>query len=165
MPEDRLGTPDILLMVSEEVLVFDNLAGTIRLVVNADPAHRDALSCARARLDELVLKLRQPVPPLPDLDLAAAGSAELEKSAASDFTQAMYETSVERIKEYVLAGDVMQVVPSQRMSIPFADSAAQPLSRLCVTSTRRLICFSWISMTFMSSGPPRRFSLASSRVR
>ena len=37
-PPDRLGTPDILLMVSEEVLVFDNLAGTIRLVVNADPA-------------------------------------------------------------------------------------------------------------------------------
>lgn len=124
-PEDRLGTPDILLMVSEEVLVFDNLAGTIRLVVNADPAHRDALSCARARLDELVLKLRQPVPPLPDLYLAAAGSAELEKSAVSDFTQAMYETSVERIKEYVLAGDVMQVVPSQRMSIPFA---APPLN-------------------------------------
>ena len=121
MPEDRLGTPDILLMVSEEVLVFDNLAGTIRLVVNADPAHRDALSRARVRLDELVSKLRQPVPPLPDLDLAAAGSADLEKSAASDFTQAMYEASVERIKEYVLAGDVMQVVPSQRMSIPFAD--------------------------------------------
>jgi anthranilate synthase component 1 len=38
VPPDRLGTPDILLMVSEEVLVFDNLAGTIRLVVNADPA-------------------------------------------------------------------------------------------------------------------------------
>ena len=43
MPPDRLGTPDILLMVSEEVLVFDNLAGTIRLIVNADPSADHAL--------------------------------------------------------------------------------------------------------------------------
>tara|TARA_R110000823_G_scaffold195624_5_gene326938 strand:+ start:15343 stop:16827 length:1485 start_codon:yes stop_codon:yes gene_type:complete len=119
MPPDRLGTPDILLMVSEEVLVFDNLAGTLRLVVNADPAEADALAAAEARLDELVERLREPVPPLPDVDLGAADSSALEEAADSDFTQPMYEAAVERVKEYVLAGDVMQVVPSQRMSIPF----------------------------------------------
>ena len=119
MPPDRLGTPDILLMVAEEVLVFDNLAGTIRLVVNADPARADALALALARLNELIERLREPVPPLPEVNLAAADSAALEQRAESDFTQAMYEASVNKIKEYVLAGDVMQVVPSQRMSIPF----------------------------------------------
>jgi len=118
-PPDRLGTPDILLMVSEEVLVFDNLSGTIRLVVNADPGRENALDHARARLGELIERLRAPVPPLPDVNLAAADSAALEQSAESDFTQAQYEASVDKIKEYVLAGDVMQVVPSQRMSIPF----------------------------------------------
>jgi anthranilate synthase component 1 len=51
--------------------------------------------------------------------LAAADSSDLEQQADSDFTQDMYEASVEKVKEYVLAGDVMQVVPSQRMSIPF----------------------------------------------
>ena len=124
-PPDRLGTPDILLMVSDEVLVFDNLAGTIRLIVNADPAQDDALAKAQHRLAALVQQLREPMSPLPDVVLAAADSAVLEQQAESDFTQAMYEASVEKVKEYVLAGDVMQVVPSQRMSIPFT---APPLN-------------------------------------
>ena len=119
-PPDSLGTPDILLMVSEEVLVFDNLAGTLRLIVNADPAVENALQLAQQRLQELVARLRQPMDPLPEVVLGAAGDVELERQAESDFTREQYEAGVERVKEYVLAGDVMQVVPSQRMSIPFA---------------------------------------------
>lgn len=125
MPPDKLGTPDILLMLAEEVLVFDNLAGTIRLVVNADPAIDGALASANARLDSLVKQLREPMPPLPEVNLQAAASSALEAEATSGFTQPQYEEAVEAVKEYVLAGDVMQVVPSQRMSIPFA---APPLN-------------------------------------
>ncbi len=124
-PPDGLGTPDILLMLSEEVLVFDNLAGTIRLIVNADPARENALGEAHARLAALVQRLREPMAPLPEVVLDAADSAVLEQQAQSDFTQEMYEASVDKVKEYVLAGDVMQVVPSQRMSIPFT---APPLN-------------------------------------
>lgn len=124
-PPDRLGTPDILLMVSDEVLVFDNLAGTLRLIVNADPVQPDALAAAEARLSALVARLREPMSPLPEVVLAAADSAALEQQAQSDFTQDRYAAAVEKVKEYVLAGDVMQVVPSQRMSIPFA---APPLN-------------------------------------
>ena len=118
-PPDRLGTPEVLLMVSEEVLVFDNLAGTIRVVVNADPSREDALENAEQRLQELVARLPQPMAPLPDVVLHGADSAELEQRAESDFTQGMYEEAVDKVKEYVLAGDVMQVVPSQRMSVNF----------------------------------------------
>ncbi|MBN7797766.1 anthranilate synthase component I [Parahaliea mediterranea] len=125
MPPDRLGTPDILLMVSEEVLVFDNLAGTIRLVVNADPTREGALESAERRLAELVAKLPEPMPPLPPVELGAALDEELERQASSDFTYDSYAAAVERVKEYVLAGDVMQVVPSQRMSVPFS---APPLN-------------------------------------
>lgn len=67
----------------------------------------------------LVEQLRQPMPPLPEIELSGADSAALEQQAQSDFTQQMYEASVNKVKEYVLAGDVMQVVPSQRMTIPF----------------------------------------------
>jgi anthranilate synthase component 1 len=124
-PPDHLGTPDILLMVSEEVLVFDNLAGTIRLIVNADPAVESALERAQQRLQTLVARLPLPMQPLPEVVLDAADDAELEQQAESDFTREMYEASVDKVKEYVLAGDVMQVVPSQRMSIPFS---APPLN-------------------------------------
>ncbi len=124
-PPDELGNPDILLMVSEEVLVFDNLAGTIRLVVNADPALDDALEKAQQRLRALADKLREPMPPLPDVALHAAGSAALEEKASSHFTETAYYEAVEKVKEYVLAGDVMQVVPSQRLNVPFS---APPLN-------------------------------------
>lgn len=119
MPPDQLGTPDILLMVSDEVLVFDNLAGTIRLIINADPTTENAYENAQQRLRELIAKLPQPMPPLPDVVLDPQGGPDLEALAESDFTQEEYEASVERVKEYVLAGDVMQVVPSQRMTLPF----------------------------------------------
>ena len=119
VPPDKLGTPDILLMVSEEVLVVDNLAGTIRLIVNADPATEEAFERSQQRLQDLVARLPQPMVPLPEVRLDASDSAQLEQQAESDFTQEQYEAAVDRVKEYVLAGDVMQVVPSQRMSLPF----------------------------------------------
>jgi anthranilate synthase component 1 len=124
-PRDELGNPDILLMVSEEVLVFDNLSGTIRLIINADPQRPGALREARERLSELTLKLREPMPPLPDVALAGADSDVLEASATSHFDEAGFARVVERIKDYVLAGDVMQVVPSQRLQVPFS---APPLN-------------------------------------
>ena len=124
-PPDELGNPDILLMVSEEVLVFDNLSGTIRLIVNADPERPNALAEAQERLRNLALKLREPMPPLPDVALSGASSDALEASASSHFDESGFAQVVERIKDYVLAGDVMQVVPSQRLQVPFS---APPLN-------------------------------------
>ena len=124
-PPDQLGTPDILLMVSDEVLVFDNLAGTIRLIVNADPAQPQAFETAQQRLAALSSRLSVQMSALPNVALSPPVDAILEQSADSNFTQAEYETAVEKVKDYVLAGDVMQVVPSQRMSLPFA---APPLN-------------------------------------
>lgn len=125
MPPDTLGNPDILLMLSEEVLVFDNLAGTIRLIVNADPNEPDAYEGAQRRLRALVEQLPLPMQPLPEVSLHAAQDDVLESQVESEFTQQRYEDAVNVVKEYVLAGDVMQVVPSQRMSVPFA---APPLN-------------------------------------
>ena len=124
VPADELGTPDILLMVSEEMVVFDNLSGTLQLVVTADPSVEGAFEQAQQRLDELVARLRQPTPQPAPIDLAAAEQARAEEiipesEFRSHFTREQYFAAVDRIKEYVLAGDVMQVVPSQRLSLPF----------------------------------------------
>lgn len=120
VPADQLGTPDIMLMLSEEVVVFDNLAGTLQIVVHADPANEDALAAAGRRLDELEAMLEGDAPSNTGVNLGAAAGGVLDEGRfESDFTQEEYEHAVERIKEYTLAGDVMQVVPSQRMSIEF----------------------------------------------
>lgn len=123
-PPDTLGNPDILLMVSDQVLVFDNLSGTLRLVVHADPSVEDAYDQAQSRLDELEKMLRDQLPNLSGVELEnlqTVGNAPgLEESDfQSDFTQEAYEQAVEKIKEYTLAGDIMQVVPSQRMTVDF----------------------------------------------
>ncbi|MDB4137823.1 chorismate-binding protein [Gammaproteobacteria bacterium] len=110
-----LDTPDILLMLSEEVVVFDNLRGTIAFVITVDPADADAFDKAHARIDALESQLSKaaPLPPLP----IQRGISDAD--FVSHFDQAGFESVVERIKEYIVAGDVMQVVISQRMSVEF----------------------------------------------
>ncbi|HEB77698.1 MAG TPA: anthranilate synthase component I [Methylothermaceae bacterium] len=118
---DPLGTPDILLMVSEDLLVFDNLSGTLELITHADPGEPDALTRAQVRLADWVSRLRASCP-YPD---QAVGPPIHERDFISGFTREGFESAVRRIKEYIVEGDVMQVVLSQRLSIPFH---GQPLS-------------------------------------
>jgi anthranilate synthase component 1 len=116
-PKDVIGTPDILLTVSDEVLVFDNLAGKIILVIHANPEIENAFAKAVARLDELEQKLKTELPKAPGLDLSKAGNSESQ--FVSHTGEANFYKAVDKIKDYVLAGDTMQVVVSQRLSIDF----------------------------------------------
>ncbi|MHB8535424.1 MAG: anthranilate synthase component I [Sulfuricaulis sp.] len=113
---DAIGAPDILLMVSDEVVVFDNLKGKLYVVIHVNPAIADAFNKANARLDELVARLGAA---LPRTQPSAGAKTVTEKDFVSSFTRAGYESAVQRIKKYIAQGDVMQVVPSQRMSIPY----------------------------------------------
>lgn len=119
-PRDVLGTPDVLLMLSEELLVFDNLSGTVKIITHADPADDKAYAKAQQRLDSYELMLLGVSPPLPELNLDADGVAEAD--FVSSFGEDNFKDAVEKVREYVLAGDVMQVVLSQRLSIPFTAS-------------------------------------------
>jgi len=113
---DQLGLPDVLLMLSEEVAVFDNLKGRLYLIVHADPAQPQAYARAHRRLDELAFRLRRSGPSYPEvLDPKALG----EEDFKSSFTREEYCALVEKAKEYIRAGDIFQVVPSQRLSVPF----------------------------------------------
>ena len=120
VPEDQLGTPDILLMASDEVVIFDNLSGTLMLVVHVDAKKTKGLQKAHARLDQLQQQLAQPTPNLPDLCDADEGISE--HAFKSSFGEAQFLSAVDNIKDYIMAGDAMQVVPSQRLSAPFLGS-------------------------------------------
>ncbi len=112
---DHIGNPDIMLMVSDEVVVFDNLSGSMYVIVHADPTQGGSLKSAEARIQELIAKM-QGAAPRP----VGGKSRQIEESDfISGFTEESFQQAVERIKEYVLDGDCMQVVLSQRLSIPF----------------------------------------------
>ncbi|MGH8534591.1 MAG: anthranilate synthase component I family protein, partial [Gammaproteobacteria bacterium] len=113
---DPLDCPDIFLMVSEEVLVFDNLRGKLSLIVHADPSQPLALERAQKRIDELVHGLTDGQM---SSSLPAVPRTVLEEDFLSSFERDKFEAAVYRIKDYILEGDVMQVVLSQRLSVPF----------------------------------------------
>ncbi|MCP1673018.1 anthranilate synthase component 1 [Natronocella acetinitrilica] len=114
--QDDLGVPDILLMVADEVLVFDNLGGRLYLVVHVDPQVPNALESGQARLDELVQRLRRATT---DYQPEHQRRHVAEADFTSNMTQTGFEAAVDRIKRYIVDGDAMQVVPSQRMSVPY----------------------------------------------
>lgn len=115
---DPIGTPDIFFMVSDEVMVFDKVKGSLFLVVHADPSQPDALSRAEQRLSELVTMIRAPRGQT-SVDAFVPGQVTREQDFVSSFGEQNFKAAVNRIKDYVLAGDIMQVVPSQRLSAPF----------------------------------------------
>ncbi|HVF64025.1 MAG TPA: anthranilate synthase component I [Casimicrobiaceae bacterium] len=112
------GMPDILLLASEELAVVDNLKGRISLIVYADPAVPDAYEDAVRRIESLRETLRAPVQ-LPEEAAAASGEAQ------SAFGKKAFTEAVLRAKEYIAAGDIMQVVLSQRLTVPFS---AKPIA-------------------------------------
>jgi len=114
---DALAIPDILLVVSDELVIVDNLKGRLHFVVHAPADDAAAQERARQRIDELSTRLREG---RPNYTAAVAPVRVAESDFISSFTRSGYMRAVERIKRYIVDGDVMQVVPSQRMSIPFA---------------------------------------------
>ena len=115
---DPLGVPDVLLMLSTELVVFDNLSGKLHLVIYADPRVPNSYKVAQARLQQLRERLRQH---------ATASSAKMSGSIEprSEFGEQAFKDAVARAKQYIFDGDIFQVVLSQRLSQAFA---ASPLS-------------------------------------
>ena len=112
---DPIGAADILLMVSEDVLVFDNLSGRIFVVTLADLREQDAYAKAKQRLDNSISGLAKSFShPLRFADNGGANEPH------SYFPQADFEAAVERCREYIHDGDIMQVVLSQRLSVDYS---------------------------------------------
>jgi anthranilate synthase component 1 len=110
---DPIGTPDIVLLQSEEIAIVDNLAGKLYLVVYADPRNPLAYAHGRQRLEELLAALRRPV------DIPAHGPT-VAHQAQSGFGEASFLQAVAKAKRYIFDGDVMQVQIGQRLSRRYA---------------------------------------------
>ena len=127
---DTLDTPDILLLLSEELAVVDNLSGKLYLIVYAALARlahgsdgaAEAYKAAKKRLKELLANLRKPV----EIPVEAPSKPG---EAVSEFNEADFIEAVERAKRYIFDGDIMQVVLSQRYQQTLWRFAAGALSR------------------------------------
>ena len=119
---DPLGTPDALFMLSEEVAVFDNLNNKLHLIVLSKSESEKDITGAEERLRDLSDKLNHPLIPENSEEITDPAT---EKDFISGFGEKEFKQSVEKIKEYIKAGDVMQVVCSQRMSVPFTSDPVE----------------------------------------
>jgi len=112
---DPLQTPDILLMVSEEVVVFDNLSGKLFIIVQVDVNDEHALENGETRLQQIANDLNKALPAKSNHTTQTVN----EEDFVSGFTEQGYKDAVAKAKQYIVDGDIMQVVLSQRLTIPF----------------------------------------------
>ncbi len=117
--DDALGCPEVCLLLAEELVVFDNLRGTVQLLVHAHADETDGYYVAQRRLEELSARLRAPLS-YPSLK-GYAGSVAGEFTPG--FAEADFCSAVAKAREYIRDGDVFQVVLSQRLTAPFAGTA------------------------------------------
>ena len=110
---DVLQAPDIFLMVSKELVVFDSLSGKIFIIVHVDPKLENVLETGEQRLAELAAMLQQPTPNI------AVSTPQAPVNFVSEYPENKFKQAVDETREYIRAGDVMQVVLSQRQSTQF----------------------------------------------
>ncbi|MES1205172.1 MAG: anthranilate synthase component I [Pseudomonadota bacterium] len=115
---DVLGLPEICLAITDTVVIFDNLRGTLKVVAAAELGEGTdagrAYDDACARIDAILERLARPTPPLRTLDPAPV----TPPPPGTTVSREVFETNVRRIQEYILAGDAFQVVYSQRFEVP-----------------------------------------------
>ena len=117
-PKDDLDLPEIQLFVTEELAVIDNLSGKLYLIVYADPTQPEAYTRAKQRIKDLRAMLRRAV----DVPVT---SASVRTECIREFAKEDFLAAVAKAKEYIMAGDLMQVQVGQRIKKPYVDS---PLS-------------------------------------
>ena len=123
-PRDDRGLPDIFYMLFDEILIFDRFDNTVKVVCSARTdglTPRQAYEDAVQRIDSLVARLRTPVTSLSD-DIVPGGG--ISTSYRSNFRREDYLAGVRKCKEYIRAGDILQVVPAQRLEV---ETDARPL--------------------------------------
>ncbi len=113
---DRHQTPDILLMLSDKLVVFDNLYSRMFLIVHVEPSVKQAWHQGQQQLDELEATLSSV-----RLDTSSRPGQQTvrEQDFTSEFTKQGFEAAVEKARQYIIDGDAMQIVLSQRLSIPY----------------------------------------------
>lgn len=155
-PEDDRGLPDLSFALYDTMVVFDNISKTIFVVVLArvddDRSLREAYEDACQRVDALVDRLSQPLPTLALADIDTSGVPAVPYK--SNFAQADFEQAVEKCREYIRAGDIFQVVISQRLQMEIESSPLEIYRTLRVVNPSPFMFYLRTpSVTLVGSSP------------
>jgi anthranilate synthase component 1 len=164
--KDDLNVPDACFFVTDTLLIFDHLERRIKIVANAhvtDPAQADAAyDAAVAKIEELESRLERPLrsPLLPIF----TEIAPLEPSV--NMTRDAYVRMTEAMQEYIRAGDIFQVVPSQRFEVAF-DGPAIDLYRALrlINPSPYMFCLKLGGMALVGSSPELHVRCEEGRVQ
>lgn len=130
-PKDEIGAPEMVFVVADTVVIFDHRFRKMQLVANAHLANgcdaTEVYQNAKATLEGMIERLGKPLTasPLAAFSFDSDSNGADSDDVGSNTTQAEYEAMVVMAKEYITAGDVFQVVPSQRFEVPYT---AEPLN-------------------------------------
>lgn len=117
--KDSIDAPDILLMVSEEVIVFDNLSSTLHIIVHADTSHANGMLHAENRLDDIVQRIYQ----ANDIPRSYAKNTQgldiNNNEVAYSFAREDFLSAVDTCKQHIFDGDAFQIVISQCMAVAY----------------------------------------------
>ena len=116
--EDDLNLPDILLIFSDEIVVFDNISGTLFMINYVDPAVKNSYELGIKNLQSLAKKLQSGPSPFASFEDKKFENETLTK-VFSEFGEDKFKSAVSKAKQYIFDGDIMQVVISQRMNRSF----------------------------------------------
>ncbi|MDC3250535.1 anthranilate synthase component I [Candidatus Pseudothioglobus singularis] len=111
--KDELNVPDILLMVSNDLLVVDNLTSKVHIITHVNP-DKESFEAGLSKLNIIEKNIRE----LFNFESTPTENIE-SKDFVSSFGKENFVNAVEKVQKYITAGDVMQVVPSQRLSCSF----------------------------------------------
>lgn len=127
---DPLDVPDIVFMVSSDIAVLDNLRGEVHLITHADLNDPNGREKAQIRLDEMEKAVNRPG----KANVQAVNYNGATPKVCYSYPQPRFKADVEKIRAYIVAGDCMQVVPSQRCSCNFSHSALDFYRALRITN-------------------------------
>jgi anthranilate synthase component 1 len=120
-PPDAVGAPDALFVLTRVLVIIDNLRSRAILVASvpvregaADDERARLIAAAERDLDEAVARIQGP----PALGSLEAGDGAVPATGRSSMTRAVFEEGVQRIKDYIVAGDAFQVLLARRISFP-----------------------------------------------
>jgi anthranilate synthase component I len=115
---DPMEVPESLFMFVDTLLVFDHVTHKIKVLshVHIDGDIEKEYQKAAARIDGLIERLNRPLPSPRQMN--GSSKASVQSKPVSNFSRGDYKAAVSKIKEYITAGEVIQVVPSQRLSQP-----------------------------------------------